>query len=166
MMAEVLVCGIDPGSRGAIAIMRADGSLVTVADMPAIEQLVGKTKRTRISPAGVATLLEGCGVTHVFMEHVQAVPGNGSLGSFVLGNASGVVEGIVAALKIPMTLVRPTKWKKAMCLTADKGTSRARAMMLWPSEACRFARVKDDGRAEACLIAQYGLNSMRAQVAA
>jgi crossover junction endodeoxyribonuclease RuvC len=42
-------------------------------------------------------------------------------------------------------------------VTADKSTSRQRACELWPSESHRFARVKDDGRAESCLVARYGL---------
>jgi hypothetical protein len=51
--------------------------------------------------------------------------------------------------------VTPTKWKRALGLGADKGDSRRRAMETWPYMASKFARVKDDGRAEAALIAWW-----------
>jgi hypothetical protein len=53
--------------------------------------------------------------------------------------------------------VSPAKWKKALGLSADKGASRRRAIELWPERAQWFARVKDDGRAEAALIAYWWL---------
>lgn len=39
----------------------------------------------------------------------------------------------------------------------DKNQARARAMALFPAAAKLFARVKDDGRADASLIAFHGL---------
>ena len=53
-------------------------------------------------------------------------------------------------------LVPANRWKKAMGVTADKRSSRDVAARRWPTEAHRFARVRDDGRAEAALLAEYG----------
>jgi hypothetical protein len=52
-----------------------------------------------------------------------------------------------------------------MGLHSDKGESRALAMRLWPDHGDRFARVKDDGRAEAALIAWWWLSKKMGQVA-
>jgi hypothetical protein len=49
------------------------------------------------------------------------------------------------------------EWKKANGLVKKpKSASRGLAMELWPDAAPLFKRVKDDGRAEACLIARAG----------
>jgi crossover junction endodeoxyribonuclease RuvC len=42
-----------------------------------------------------------------------------------------------------------------MHLSADKGESRRRATQLFPDYADQWTRVKDDGRAEAALLAFY-----------
>ncbi|WP_051625860.1 RuvC family protein [Kozakia baliensis] len=155
--ASPLIASIDPGVKGAIAIMRQDGSIVTIADMPSVKQKIGKTMRTRICPADIANLLAGCSVSHVYVEQVHTMPGQNG---FVLGETFGVIQGIAAALQIPMTLISPVKWKKALGLNGDKGASIARAKMLWPGEAARFARMRDDGRAESALIGHYALKSL------
>jgi crossover junction endodeoxyribonuclease RuvC len=50
-------------------------------------------------------------------------------------------------------LVRPRAWKKDMGLTADKDESLSMARELWPD--APLARKKDNGRAEALLIAEW-----------
>lgn len=157
----MIVAGIDPGSSGGISLLQEDGTLIGAFDMPAIKVKVGKTFRTRIAPSAVALLLRSHAIAHAFMEDVQPVPGNGALGHFGLGRALGVVEGVVAAFGIPVTLIRPQTWKKAMGLPAEKGNARARAMQLWPASAADFQRVRDDGRAESALIAYVGLQQQR-----
>ena len=48
----------------------------------------------------------------------------------------------------------PAAWKRAVGLSlASKDASRSEAIRRWPAHAACFARVKDDGRAEAALIA-------------
>jgi crossover junction endodeoxyribonuclease RuvC len=44
-------------------------------------------------------------------------------------------------------------------LNAGKDGARAKAAALWPQRAEEFRRVKDDGKAEASLIAYWGLTS-------
>lgn len=73
----------------------------------------------------------------------------------------GIAEGVVAGAGWPLTYVSPAKWKRDLRLSADKGASRRRAIELWPSWAELFARVKDDGRAEAALIAHWWLTKGR-----
>ena len=64
---------------------------------------------------------------------------------------------VVAANFIPLTMVAPLKWKRALGVPADKDGARARASQLLPAHAGLWCRVKDDGRAEAALIAYYGV---------
>ena len=44
----------------------------------------------------------------------------------------------------------------AMRVTADKGACRLMAQRMWPALSDLFARVRDDGRAEAALLGFYG----------
>ena len=76
-----------------------------------------------------------------------------------------MVHGILHAHKIDMTLVAPASWKAAFGLKRaedetkrdKKNEARQMATNLYPAQAHLFERVKDDGVAEATLIALYGL---------
>jgi crossover junction endodeoxyribonuclease RuvC len=158
-MSEV-VCGIDPGAHGAVAFVDRNGALLSVHDMPTCEVRVGAKTKTRIAPAALSEIIGRGPSAPAFVERVSAMPGQGVSSCFAFGYAAGLVEGILATLGFPVTFVTPQSWKKSLGVTADKGSSRQRAMQLFPSHAGLFARVKDDGRAEAALIALYGLRSM------
>lgn len=75
---------------------------------------------------------------------------------FSFGESFGIVKGVMAGRGININLVTPAKWKKAMELNAGKDGSRAMALQMWPEHAELFKRVKDDGRAEAALLAEFG----------
>jgi crossover junction endodeoxyribonuclease RuvC len=47
-------------------------------------------------------------------------------------------------------------WKRALGVKGDKDVSRQRASALLPRHSGLWLRKKDDGRAEAALIAYYG----------
>ena len=153
------VIGIDPGINGAIAIFR-DGVLHRLIDMPTLELDSGKTKKRHISAAGLATILNvfiSDADCHVVTERVTARPGQGVTSMFNFGRSAGIIEGVVAALLIPNTYVTPQAWTKAVGRAAGKDASRMRAMELFPSKADLFKRAKDDGRADAALVAYWYL---------
>ena len=153
------VIGIDPGIDGAIAIFR-DGVLHRLIDMPTLEIDSGKTKKRHISAAGLATILNvfiSDADCHVVTERVTARPGQGVTSMFNFGRSAGIIEGVVAALLIPNTYVTPQAWTKAVGRAAGKDASRMRAMELFPTRAELFKRAKDDGRADAALIAYWYL---------
>ncbi len=155
-----MIVGIDPGAKGALAFLTEAGALVTVHDMPTAEIKVGKVKRARVSVAELSNLLSERDVTAAFIERVGAMPGQGVSSCFTFGYAAGAIEGVLAAQGVSVTFVTPQAWKKAMQISGDdKGKSRQRAAQLFPSHAGLFSRVKDDGRAEAALIALHGLRS-------
>lgn len=152
------VIGIDPGAKGAIAILTDTGSLVEVWDMPTLEIKVGKATKTRISPEVLAEELRNWdSVRAAYMEAVSSSPQMGVSSAFAFGEGFGVVKGVLAALGVPLVLVPPAKWKRDMGLNQSKDGSRAKAIAKWPSHAGEFKRVKDDGRAEAALIGAWGL---------
>ena len=154
------VIGIDPGISGAIAIFE-DGKLDTIIDMPTLKIASGKTMKSHISAIGLVRILETSTLVHnsvhIVIEKVGAMPGQGVTSMFNFGRSAGIIEGVVAALQRPYTYVTPATWTKAVGRAAGKDASRMRAMELFPSKAELFKRAKDDGRADAALIAYWYL---------
>ena len=146
--------GIDPGINGAIAIFR-DNVLHSVVDMPTVEIASGKTMKRHISAITLCNILALYPTAHVVIEKVGAMPGQGVSSMFNFGRSAGIIEGVVAALRMPSTYVTPQQWTKAVGRAAGKDASRMRAMELFPTRAELFKRAKDDGRADAALIAYW-----------
>lgn len=148
--------GIDPGLSGAIAVLTDDS--LQIHDMPVMTvDRNGKAKR-QVSANELAELLnlyagKDC---HVYVERVSAMAGQGVTSVFSFGRSFGMIEGILAALKMPVTFVAPATWTRAIGRSPGKDASRARAMELFPNYEFFFKRVKDDGRADAALIAHWG----------
>lgn len=147
-----ITIGVDPGMSGAIAMVDSYGVLVDVHDMPVVGGLVSAHAIVDLEEW---EMCERFG--KVVIEDVHSMPKQGVASSFGFGRSKGVVEGVFAGLGISISYVSPAKWKKQLGLSADKSTCRRRAIELWPSKAKLFARVKDDGRAEAALIAYWWL---------
>lgn len=158
-MGEPLILGIDPGLSGAAALVNQAGELVDVFDLP----IAGEGKLTRIDGANLSRLLRATRPTAAIIEAVAARPGQGVSSMFRFGMATGVVAGVIGSLEIPIRWVSPASWKRAMRLTADKEAARLRALETWPNHARDFARKHDHGRAEAALIAAYGLRERDAR---
>jgi len=154
----MFIIGIDPGASGAVAILEKSGKLVHVFDMPSVEVMAGGKAKKRVSPEMLAAELKlyaDQGAVAV-VEQVGAMPGQGVSSMFAFGESYGLVKGVLAGLQIQTNTVTPNAWKKAMQLNAGKDASRAKAAQMWPQQAGKFSRVKDDGKAEAALIAEYG----------
>lgn len=157
------VIGIDPGLTGAIAILsRVCPPPPEVHDMPVIAY--GKTgfvKRAVDLPA-LAALLAPYSViatARAFMERVSAFPGQGVGSMFSLGMSYWGVAGVLAGLKIPLQLVGPQEWKRHYGIEKDKEKSRALARRHYPT--LDLWRKKDHNRAEALLIARYGMEILK-----
>jgi crossover junction endodeoxyribonuclease RuvC len=86
------------------------------------------------------------------------MPKQGVASSFSFGQGLGMWQGIIAALGLPLEMPSPQRWKKEMLADQgkDKDASRFKAIQLFPTLAVQLSRVKDDGRAEALLMAAYG----------
>jgi crossover junction endodeoxyribonuclease RuvC len=150
----MIVCGIDPGINGALAwICSEANALIDIADMPIIE-VKGKKK---INSSGLVELLSVRKSDLVIIEEVSSMPGQGVVSVFSFGYSAGILEGVCAALQVPLRMVRPATWKRQAGVPADKGACRMMAQRYWPG-ANYFGRVKDDGRADAALLAKWGIN--------
>lgn len=141
------VLGIDPGNTGALALVGDEG-IVTVEDMPVLDKWVNP----KLLHIFLGTWAD-C-VDLAVVEKVRSMPGQGVASMFKFGAGWGMCVQAVAGL--PLEQPTPAVWKRHMGLSKNKGASRALALDLWPGDAERFARVKDDGRAEACLLAEWG----------
>jgi crossover junction endodeoxyribonuclease RuvC len=152
-MARVL--GIDPGLGGALAFLEGDD--LTIHDMPVHRLRRGKASKMEIDLAELARLIDAANpIDHAIVELVGAMPGQGVSSVFAFGKGFGIVLGILAANFVPVTLVAPRRWKSSLQVPAAKDGARARASQLLPRHAGQWVRVKDDGRAEASLMALYG----------
>lgn len=147
---------------GAISVFEAN-ELADILDMPIIETLSGKKKKRRISPEILVAELEkhASSVTKAYIENVHAMPGQGVSSMFAFGEALGLVRGIMAGFKISTELVSPVSWKRGLRLGQGKDASRAMAASMWPYAAHFFKRQRDDGRAEAALIAHWAMTQAR-----
>lgn len=153
-----IILGIDPGCSGAIAAVKGQ-KLVSVFDMPTVERKVGKSVKRFVAPHELHTELAAFLIDHeceCFIEQVSAMPGQGVTSMFNFGRSLGNVEGVLASLKIRYHFVPPLTWQRAVRLTGGKEGARALAMQMFPEMSSAFSRVKDNGRADAALIALYG----------
>ncbi len=156
-----LFLGIDPGKRGAIAVLGSDGVIVDIIDMPTKEIFLGGRMRVLVSPSGVARALRPLAprCTLCTIEEVSGHRRDAAAMAFTFGRGAGIIEGVTACLDIPCAFVAPKIWRGAAGFSkgADKNDIRKSASVRWPEAAWRFARVKDDGRADAAMLANHGL---------
>jgi crossover junction endodeoxyribonuclease RuvC len=143
----VRFAAFDPGITGAIALMD-HGRLTDVMEMP--------TNAGRTDGGQIAVILGEFLPDQVIVENTQPMPKNGSIASYSLGLNTGIILGVVQAMAHPLVRVRPQEWKKGMGLYGkSKDDSRMLAIELYPEHAAKFRRKKDDGLAEAALIARW-----------
>lgn len=149
--------GIDPGAFGAIAILDKDSRELVIIDMPTLKVKRGPRVVNQVDAHMLADALRGhvTADTSALIEKVHAMPGQGVSSMFSFGRAAGIVEGVLAGLSVPFQLIPPATWTKSMRTFGGKDGSRQRAQELFPDYAHLFARKKDDGRAEAALLACY-----------
>ena len=150
------ILGIDPGASGGIAFFSMQRGLLSIFDMPTVEVKRGGKNKREVSAAMLNAIIGARDIDAAFVEKVGAMPGQGVSSMFQVGRSVGMIEGVLAALEIPTNYVTPQGWQKAVGARGGKDASRARAAELFPAYAANFSRKKDDGRADAALIAWYG----------
>lgn len=140
----VCLVGVDPGAKGALAVLDTATLRVQTHDLPAdvaqLHDLVSDLPEIR------------CAV----LEQIHAGPQMARRTIGVMFEQFGLIKGALAWRSIPVVTVRPSVWKPALNVPRDKTAARRRAAEFYPDDAGQWARVKDDGRAEAALIAWYG----------
>lgn len=173
---NVVYMGIDPGKSGALAMRSLDG-LWRGVDCPLVETKTVKRKNKKTgkitttvkkesSPVLMAGLIRDVMAAAVhkdarfvlYIEKVSAMPGQGVTSMFSFGRNFGQWEGVIAALGCEVHYVTPQRWKKVMLADAPKGkeSARMKALQLFPYLADELKFKKNEGRAEALLIGEYG----------
>lgn len=145
----VTYVGIDPGKKGAFVAING------------AEQIVACEKTVTGEELQIFCAIHK--PRHVFLEKAQSMPRQGIASAFNYGCGYGELIGVLTAMAIPFTLVRPSYWTKALHVGTADGEPKARSAeafkRLFPNtEAARTPRGKlHDGIVDASLIALYGL---------
>lgn len=154
----MIIIGIDPGKSGGIAwYSPLHGMLCEV--MP--------TTPDGIHAPALHSLLKQIAKdsdAHVFLEKSQAMPKNGAVSMFNYGVGYGIIQGLISAMNLPMTLVPPRIWTKIMHAGADsdndaKDKSLVIALRLFPDQtflATDKSKKPHEGLIDAVLICEYG----------
>jgi hypothetical protein len=139
-----LYIGIDPGKSGAIVFLDTDDMQVKTYDMPGtLDEKMGL-----ISAFGP---VKCCWLERPFFPRMIGIKN-----AVTIAVAYGELKACLFFGGVPTFEVDPSAWKKTMRLSTDKNASRALASQYFPDCSDQWKRVKDDGRAEAALIAHYG----------
>lgn len=159
-----MIVGADPGIHGGVALL--DGPDVAVWRTPVVATKVNGKWRERIDPEALLVLahdLAWLRPRRVVLEHVNGFGGQSGSTSFVFGKAAGLLEMAFIAAGLGAVLVRvpPATWKPVMKAQGDKNAARARASELLPAHAKLWRRARDDGLAEAALLAIYGRDRLK-----
>lgn len=164
---RTLILGIDPGLTGAIAAIDTLGDYVGVRDLPIVRD--GRCAWIH-GPDLLEIVRELRGADRVlaaFVERSQAMPrsfSGGNVGAWSQGATFASTVATLQILGVPLELVQPAAWKRKLGLIGDgerdlKADAIDRARLMFPD--APLERKKDHGRAEALLIARFGLDQRR-----
>lgn len=152
-----MILGIDPGKKGALAFLMSGGGL-EIADMPDSPTALAEKIRSQVlfseAPISFAIIEDVGSMTYVDAQ--GRTRGQGAKASFSFGFDTGAIHGVLAAMRVRVFAVKPAVWKACYGLSADKNLSRELAIAKFPFHSQLFQRKKDDGRAEAALLALFG----------
>lgn len=149
--------GLDPGLRGAAAVIAAAPSVrarvLGVIDLPT----VGEKAKRRIDVTALLSFIEEHQPDGAVIERAQAMPDQGASSGFAYGRAVGAIEACVVAMGIPLDVIESSAWKKYHSLIGKgKEDSRQRAVLRFPEAHSSLKRMMDHNRAEAILMAEFG----------
>lgn len=151
-----MIIGIDPGFTGALACYN-NGGIISIIDMP----LLMHGGKSALDSKTIYSWLLPLKPQLVVIERVHSMPGQGISSTFRFGEGFGILQGIVATLPNCRVLMPPPAvWKVIMGVTANKDTSLERVRREFPLDGRYFSRKKDNGRAEALLLAMFGARSL------
>lgn len=153
-----MVIGIDPGFSGAICFYSSP-DVMKIYDLPLKQYM----NRTQIDAEAFAKLIKQTArqIDFAVIEDVHAMPGQGVTSMFRFGYNAGILLGVLCALNIKVLRLKPAAWKSALGLGRDKKASLALAIKYFPKYRDDFKRARDDGRAEAALLAHFAFDSFQ-----
>jgi crossover junction endodeoxyribonuclease RuvC len=154
----MIIAGLDPGTIGAFAIIDDTAEVLGVDDLPGhtVATTTGKL-RTELDIHGLGALLREARATRVIIEQVSAMPKQGVTSTFRFGYACGAIYGLVAALGLPVSFVTPQRWQQHHRIGKGPDDAVRKVMQLYPALYESLKLKKHHHRADAVLIAIYGL---------
>ena len=148
--------GLDPGlASGAWGVIDHNGDYVACGDI--------EHDGARVLPLPLRKALQWAIPASedalIIIEQVHAFSGQGIVSTAKFMRAAGAIEAVATLLNHPVVFVTPQMWKKSFGLIKkDKKESLYLARDKWPVAPLR--KVKDHNKAEALLLALWGLQNM------
>lgn len=157
--------GIDPGLHGGIAVQYEHGlprafpmplTPKNMIDLPAISDLID-------SMLGYSAALDIIRPALIYIEGVNAMPGQGVSSTFKFGFVTGAVHGIIAAKGLSLQVVYPVRWKNRVLAGTKKDKEAAidYCRLHFPDVnllATSRSKKPHDGMADALCISEYARN--------
>ena len=139
------IAGIDPGKKGAVAVISKDHSII-------VKSITWIDNDIDLDP--LADIL--CGVDLVALEKVSAFPLMGKVACFAFGDGYGQLRAVLRAWHISYVLVPPKRWRAAILDGLPKGKE---ASVLYCQRKYPHLNIRktQDGLADAICIAEYAV---------
>lgn len=183
-----LVLGLDPGDKGGLAILTVDSDYRVVSS-----DVLALSSNYQFMPVNIQFLRQSLiAPVHIYCEKPFIVQGNAGMIDYIkfYGYMIGCIHAICLSNKVPCTICEfaPVVWQrtypslkfdiikikrnlaadvKKSAQTKNRSTIKShaleRARELFPSLAHKMTRKKDDGLADALLIANFGLNHLKSK---
>lgn len=152
------IAAIDPGQKGAIAILTQSGDLVEIYSMPLREN------NKLVDGAKISSILSYHGAETGVIEKVHAMPRQGVVSMFTFGSLYGGAYALLSSQCQEVAQVQPMQWKRHFNLVGkDKSASKKIAAQLWPGDSKRLLKARADV-SEAALIGLYWIQTVKIPV--
>ena len=154
--------GIDVGFSGGISIIDNDSKIIETIPMPILKTKVKNKSKSEYDLKSIIKIFKKYEFRMVGLEIQQAFKMQGVVSMFKIGRGFGLLEGIISALGIPYTLIKPKIWQSTMFMGLPKDDSKTLSILvaerIWPehdfrnSERCTNI---SDGLTDSSLMAEY-----------
>jgi len=151
--------GLDNGVNGGIVAMDESYNIIEKITMP----VFGKTKK-EYDLYALSDFFKKYEHCHVILEKAQPQFRDGKKQSFKTGFGYGAVQGLMAALLIPFTIIAPKQWQKKVLAGLNTDNTKDASILFckrqWPCEdwtATERSRKEHDGMTDAACLAYYGV---------
>ena len=147
------IVGIDPGKKGAIALISKDGKELKYIVMCEPGEMAAWL---------LGNIVAGSDIIRVYVERAQTMPRQGIVSAFTYGTGYGMILGVLEAMSLPYETLRPMMCQRKMIPGTKSGETKKNALIkakqLFPKETFIQKRCSKphDGVVDAILIAEYG----------
>jgi hypothetical protein len=128
--------GIDGGVNGGLAAYDSDTAALEVVRMPTVTVLRGTTNRQEYDLPQILAWFRNVWfypqktVGMVVLEKAQAFTKQGVVSMFTTGRCFGMMEGMLATLALPYTIIAPKTWQKRMFEGLAQGDPKANSILV------------------------------------